>query len=54
MKELTYIERLNDRSSTSDRCFIEGLLIVKLEEILKWNIQQINSNEVMLRFNSQR
>ena len=29
-------------------------MIVKLEEILKWNIQQINSNEVMLRFNSQR
>ena len=40
MKELTY-------------SFIEGLLIVKLEEILKWNIQQFNSNEVMLRFNSQ-
>ena len=34
-----------------DRCFIEGQLIEKLIELLKWNRQQINSNEVMLLFN---
>ena len=35
-----------------DRCFIEGQLIEKLKELLKWNKQQFNSNEVMLLFNS--
>ena len=58
MKELTYIERdlmaeivLTDSSKRP--LIYRGLLIEELEELLKWNMQQISSNEVVLLFNSQ-